>query len=40
MPKIKDLMIASICITNNKKLIARDSDFEIFRGYGLNVEIV
>ncbi len=40
MPKIKDLMIVSICITNNRKLITGEGDFDIFRDYGLDVEIV
>jgi len=37
MPKIKDLLIAAACIANNKKLLTMDKDFEIFRGYGLDV---
>ena len=40
MPKIKDLLIAATCIANNKKLITGDGDFEAFRKYGLEVEII
>ncbi len=40
IPKIKDLLIAATCIANNKKLITGDGDFEAFRKYGLEVEII
>ena len=40
MPKIKDLLIAATCIANNKKLITGDGDFESFKKYGLEVEII
>jgi predicted nucleic acid-binding protein len=40
MPKIKDLLIAATCIANNKKLITGDGDFESFKKYGLDVEII
>ena len=40
MPKVKDLLIASSAIASDKILITRDSDFEIFRKFGLRVEFV
>ncbi|WP_457550819.1 type II toxin-antitoxin system VapC family toxin [Archaeoglobus sp.] len=40
IPSIKDLFIASICIANNLTLITLDRDFEIFKEFGLNVEIL
>lgn len=40
IPKIKDLLIAATCIANNKKLITGDGDFESFKKYGLEVEII
>ena len=40
MPKVKDLLIASSAIANSKVLFTTDSDFEIFREYGLKLEIV
>jgi len=40
MPKIKDLLIAATCIANDKKLITGDGDFEFFKKYGLDVEII
>ncbi len=40
MPKVKDLLIAATCIANNKKLITGDGDFESFKKYGLDVEII
>jgi len=40
MPKIKDLLIAATCIANDKKLITGDGDFESFKKYGLDVEII
>jgi tRNA(fMet)-specific endonuclease VapC len=40
MPKIKDLLIAATCIANNKRLITTDGDFEVFKGYGLDVEFI
>lgn len=40
IPKIKDLLIAATCIANNKKLITGDGDFESFKKYGLDVEII
>ncbi len=40
MPKIKDLLIAATCIANNKRLITGDGDFETFKGYGLDVEVI
>ncbi len=39
-PKVKDLFIASSTIASDKVLITKDSDFEIFRRYGLRVEFV
>ncbi len=40
MPKIKDLLIAATCIANNKQLMTTDGDFESFKDYGLEVEII
>lgn len=40
MPKIKDLLIAATCIANNKKLLTMDKDFDVFRGFGLDVEFL
>jgi hypothetical protein len=40
IPKIKDLLIAAICIANNKKLVTKDRDFEKFRNYGLDAEFL
>ena len=40
MPKVKDLLIASSAIASDKILITRDSDFEVFRKFGLRVEFV
>lgn len=40
MPKIKDLLIAATCIANNKRLITGDGDFESFKKYGLDVEVI
>lgn len=40
IPKIKDLLIASSAIVNDKILITKDSDFEVFRKFGLKVEFL
>ena len=40
IPKIKDLLIAATCIANSKRLITMDWDFELFKEYGLDVEII
>jgi len=40
MPKVKDLFIASSAIANSKTLFTTDSDFEIFRKYGLKLEVI
>ena len=40
MPKVKDLLIASSAIASDKILITRDSDFEVFRKFGLRVEFI
>ena len=40
IPKVKDLLIASSAIANDKVLITRDLDFEVFRKFGLRVEFV
>ena len=39
-PKAKDLFIASSAIASGKVLITKDSDFEVFKRYGLKVEFV
>lgn len=39
-PKVKDLLIASSAIANSKILFTTDSDFEIFRNYGLKLEVI
>ena len=40
IPKVRDLLIASSAIASDKVLITRDSDFEVFRKFGLKVEFV
>ncbi|MBO8180814.1 MAG: type II toxin-antitoxin system VapC family toxin [Archaeoglobus sp.] len=40
VPKVKDLLIASSAIANDLAVVTRDRDFEIYRAFGLKVEIV
>jgi|GEM_PF-466054 hypothetical protein len=40
IPKVKDLLIASSAIANSKILFTADIDFEVFRDYGLKLEMV
>ncbi len=40
VPKVKDLLIASSAIAYSKTLYTCDSDFEIFKEYGLRVVII
>ncbi len=40
IPEIQDLLIASICIANNSKLITKDKGFEVFKPFRLRVEII
>ncbi len=40
VPKVKDLLIASSAIAHSKILYTCDSDFEIFREYGLRFVII
>ncbi len=40
IPKVKDLLIASSAIAHSKKLYTCDTDFKIFKDYGLDVAIL
>jgi len=40
IPKVKDLLIASSAIANDKLLITCDRDFKLFERFGLNVRII
>ncbi len=40
IPKVKDLLIASSAIAHSKILYTCDSDFEVFREYGLKLKIL
>jgi predicted nucleic acid-binding protein len=39
-PKVKDLLIASSAIAHSKTLYTCDSDFEMFKEYGLKLKIL
>jgi len=40
IPKVKDLLIASSAIANDLVVVTRDRDFEIFKSFGLKVEVL
>ncbi len=40
MSSIKDLFVASICIANRVPLVTTDKNFEVFKEFGLYLELV
>jgi predicted nucleic acid-binding protein len=40
IPPVKDLLIASTCISNNMLLLTYDNDFKLFEKFGLKVKIL
>ncbi len=40
VPPARDLLIAASAIAHGKLLVAMDSDFEVFKSYGLKLELI
>ncbi len=40
IPPVKDLLIASTCISNNILLLTYDNDFKMFEKFGLRIKVL